>query len=241
MSEKRESDTLKQQREARKQFLELKKMQNGEMESGPKPSEVAIVPKTPKEKLQNIWFHDKWYIIGFLALAIAVSVMVAQCANRKNYDLKVVIYTQNAIANNTETMEEYFSSLCDDINGDGQSLVQVINCSYSENSNNTQQMYTVSTKLQSIIATDADALLFIVDENSYKYFNNISEDFFADEPIPLNQDFYKKCDTDKIFKLPENLLIGCRKVTNTTISKNKMSKEYFKASQKILEKIKQSN
>ncbi len=232
------NETLQQQRKARKDFLELKKIQNGEMDTGPKPSEVAIVPKTAKEKLQNIWFHDKWYIIGFLVLAIVISVMVVQCANRKNYDLKVVIYTQNQVSDNTDAMEEYFSSLCDDINGDGQSLVQVINCSYSENPNNTQQKYTVSTKLQSIIVTDADALLFIVDENSYEYFNNISKDFFDGQPQKLNEDFYKKCDNNEIFKLPDNLLICCRKVSNnTTISKDKNAKKFLKASQKILDKI----
>ena len=43
------NEILEEQRRAREEFLELKKMQSGEMKAPPKPSEVAIVPKTPKE------------------------------------------------------------------------------------------------------------------------------------------------------------------------------------------------
>ncbi len=233
----KQNEILEEQRKARKNFLELKKMQSGEMDAGPKPSEVAIVPKTPKEKLQNIWFHEKWYIIGLLVIAVILSILVAQCASRKNYDLKVIIYTQNTVGTNTDTMEKYFSSFCDDINGDGQSLVQIINCSYSENSDDVQQKYTVSAKLQTIISTDSDALLFIIDENTYKYFNDISKDFFDGEPKKLSRDFYNKCDNDEFFKLPDNLMICCRKVTdNTDVSKNKDTKNFFEASKKIFEK-----
>ena len=53
MAKKQVSETIKQQRKARKDFLELKKMQSGEIDTGPKPSEVAIVPKTFKEKLSS--------------------------------------------------------------------------------------------------------------------------------------------------------------------------------------------
>ena len=44
MSEKDTNEILEEQRRARQEFSELKKMQNGEMAAPPKPSEVAIVP-----------------------------------------------------------------------------------------------------------------------------------------------------------------------------------------------------
>ena len=50
MAIKKVSETIKQQRKAQKDFLELKKMQSGEMDAGPKPSDVEIKPKTFLEK-----------------------------------------------------------------------------------------------------------------------------------------------------------------------------------------------
>ena len=70
MADKKINETLAQQRKAREDFLALKRMQQGELDAGPKPSEIAIELKTPMDKLKNIWFHDKWYILGVIAIAI---------------------------------------------------------------------------------------------------------------------------------------------------------------------------
>ena len=58
MPEKNENEIIQEQRKARKAFLELKKMQNGEMDAGPKPSDVAIVPKTFWEKFKHFWYYN---------------------------------------------------------------------------------------------------------------------------------------------------------------------------------------
>ena len=48
MSEKDTNEILEEQRRARQEFLELKKMQSGEMAAPPKPSEV-LFPKRPRK------------------------------------------------------------------------------------------------------------------------------------------------------------------------------------------------
>ena len=53
MADKKSNDILEEQRRAREEFLKLKKMQQGELEAGPKPSEVAVAPKTAKEKAEQ--------------------------------------------------------------------------------------------------------------------------------------------------------------------------------------------
>lgn len=239
MSEKN-NDILEEQRRARREFLELKKMQNGELETGPKPSEVAIVPKTPKEKLKNIWFHDKWYIIGITALIVVIAVLVTQCATRTKYDLEIVLFSYNAIMDDAITdMADYFEQYCEDINGDGQVNIQIINCSYSKDDTQTQYQYTMSTKLQAIIAADSNALLFITDADSYEYLNNISKDetFFEKEPVILGEKFYDSCKGSDVFKLPDGLQISCRKIGTSVVSKDKKIKEYYKQSQNILSGI----
>ena len=61
----RKNDILEEQRRARQQFLELKKMQ--------KPSEVALEPKTLGEKAKNYWYHFKWHTIAAIFMAVVIS------------------------------------------------------------------------------------------------------------------------------------------------------------------------
>ena len=110
MAKKTHNAILEEQRRARQEFLDLKKMQNGEMDAGPKPSEVAIVPKTFGEKVKNIWFHDKWYILGFTAVIILIVTMVAQCATKEKFDLQAVIFSYDYIG------DEYLEPMLNTLN-----------------------------------------------------------------------------------------------------------------------------
>ncbi|MBQ7726523.1 MAG: hypothetical protein IJT66_05195, partial [Clostridia bacterium] len=162
MSGKKTNEILEEQRRAREEFLKLKKMQHGEMKAPPKPSEVAILPKTPKEKIANFWFQYKWYVTALTALAVVVAVLVAQCASRVSYDLQIVYFTyQAAIDEQTGEVAAYFEDLAEDINGDGEVHVQVVNCSFEKESGNSQYGYTMMTKLQAMLAGDESAMLFI--------------------------------------------------------------------------------
>jgi len=242
MADKKINETLAQQKKAREDFLALKRMQQGELYAGPKPSEVAIVPKTPMEKLKNIWFHDKWYILGAIATAIVMAVCITQCATRPKYDLSTVIYSYNILGDDDcKLISDYLSKRCEDINGDGHALVNVVNCSYTEDTTDKQYVYTCNTKLQAILSTDSSALLFITDSKSYEYLSNISKDnkLFEGEPLPLGEDFYAECEGEDLFTLPAGLQISCRKISGTTVSKDKNSADYYEASKEILNQISQ--
>ena len=76
MAKKKVSDTIAQQRKARQDFLELKKMQSGEMDAGPKPSETEIKPQTFKEKAENYWFHHKWHTIGGIFAIVSIIILI---------------------------------------------------------------------------------------------------------------------------------------------------------------------
>lgn len=241
MSNKKESDTLKQQRKAREEFLKLKKMQSGEMDTGPKPSEVAITPQTALEKFKNIWFHDKWFIIAALIIAISVAFVAHECTNKIEYDTTIVLYTYSPTGDsNCDIMADYFEGLCDDINGDGQVNVNVVNCSLNEYQPNSQETRVAREKMQGIIATNANALLFITDTDSYEFFSEISNEitFFDGEPIPLGEDFYEACKTDDIFDLPKNMQISCRNINGAVIGKDKNIETYYNLAQKILQNLK---
>ena len=58
MSDKNKNEIIEEQRRAREEFLRLKRMQSGEIKADPKPSEVALLPKTPKEKIANCLYNN---------------------------------------------------------------------------------------------------------------------------------------------------------------------------------------
>lgn len=240
MAHKKESDTLRQRRIAQQEFLKLKKMQNGELDAGPKPSEVAA-PLTFGEKLKNTWYHDKLGIIIVAVLTVVIAIFCVQCATKTEYDATVIVFTHTMIGDpNCDKMSEYLQGYCKDVNGDGEINLNVINCSI-EGENNSEYSYTNRTKMQSVIATDQKALLFITDKSSYKYLNDLSDeiDFFEGEPIKFDDDFYEYCvDESGLYDTPKNLQISCRSLEGSTIENSKNVDLYYDCAQSILEGLK---
>ena len=239
MSKQNANEILEEQRKARQEFLELKKMQQGEMEAPPKPSEVAILPKTPREKWENFWFQYKWHIIAITAITVVLAVMITQCATRKRYDMEVVLFSYHLVLDQqSDLVGEYLSEYAQDINGDGEVNVQVINCSFDEKSGNVQYKGTMLTKLQAMIAGDENALLFITDEESASYLNSISEDGLLEgEPFILDEGFYEATKSEEFGELPKGLRISCRRVSNTVLEKQKGTVAQYKAAQKLLKAL----
>lgn len=242
MSDKKTNDIIEEQRKARQEFINLKKMQKGEMYAGPKPSETATVLKTPKDKFGNFWHYSKWYVISISAIIALIVFLVAQCASKTNYDLKLVYFTYTPVIDDqTELIEDYIEKYADDINENGSVDVQVINCSVSGDSGNYTMRTATLQKLQSIIVAEDSALLFITDEDSIEYFdgmNTESSQMFLSENIVLDKDFYSATEHKTFGKLPEGLTLACRNISGTVMEDNKNIGKYFEASKKIIEKIK---
>ncbi len=243
MSNKKESDTLRQRKFAQQEFLKLKKMQQGELEAGPKPSEVYAAPLTFGEKIKNIWYHDKWAIVIVAAMTLCIALLVAQCATKTKYDATVVVFTYSITGdNNCEKMGEYLKPYCKDINGDGEINLNVVNCSLEESQGNSDYSYTARTKASTLIASEASALLFITDDESYKYLSGLSEeiDLFEGEPIKFREDFYEFCEDKKsIYTTPEGAQISCRTIEGTTIERDKNIDTYYDQAQTILDGLKE--
>lgn len=204
-------------------FWSLKKCERGNG-APPKPSEVAIVPKTPKEKWDNFWFQYKWYVVAITAVTVVLAVLITQCATRTKYDMEVVYFTYTAaLDEQTNAVAKYIAGYAEDVNGDGEINIQVVNCSFNGKSGDTQYRYTMMTKLQAMIAGDQNAMLFITDEDSYKYLADLSngDGLFDGEPFMLGEEFYKATETDSYGKLPEGLRIACRRVSDTVLESKK--------------------
>lgn len=229
----KESETIRQRKYAQKEFLELKKMQNGEIEIK-NDAEEKIVPKTFGDKIKNFWYHDKVFIIIALFLSIVIVTVTVQCCNRTNYDLKVIYFTYTTVPDElTDKLAGYFEENCDDVNKDGEVHVSVVNCSCDPNGSNNAKI----TKLQALIASDSQALVFITDEESIGFFDNLRKDgtdFFEKEQI----DFTQKFEEITEYASEQKLVVTIRRIGNTTIATDKDIKTNYKAAKKLLGKIK---
>lgn len=243
MADKKESDTLRQRKFAQQEFLKLKKMQQGELDAGPKPSEVYAPPLTFSEKIKNIWYHDKWAIVVVAIITVCISLFVAQCATKTNYDATVVLFTYSITGDdNCEKMGEYLKPYCKDINGDGEININVVNCSFEESLGNTEQSYSARTKASTLIASEPSALLFITDDESYKYLSGLSEeiDLFEGEPIEFKEDFYELCrEAEQFYTTPQGLQISCRTIDGTVIANDKNIDTYYEQAQTVLKGLKE--
>ncbi len=234
-----DNEILEQQRKARENFLKLKKMQQGEIAPEPKPSEIAMKPKTFKEKIQNFWFHYKWHTITLVFMTVVISILCAQCANREEYDFEVVYFAYNTVLDaQLDSVEEYLESYATDIDGNGEVNVNIINCSFSENST-PQYKNTVLAKIQTQIVGNRLAVMYIMDDKAYEYLNNaIQGGVFPTDKLAFGEDFYNKTLTEEYGKLPEGLGVSLRLIEGTTFEGDKKVEAIYKESEKVIEKIK---
>lgn len=238
MSENK-SDTLKQRKIAQQKFLELKKMQAGQLEPEATPQEIK--PKTFSDKRKNFWYHYKAHTFFSLFMAVVLAVGITQCANRTKYDSRIVLYTENIYSNSQiDLLTKYMSEFFADTNGDGEVNLQIIDCSYStEGTFDTNYVNTMATKLQATIASEPEVQLFIVDQKRLKQLNEISDevgDFIIDSaPLPVSLNELK---TEDGYTFPEGLIIGRRVLKGTVLENNKKAISASESSKQILENIK---
>lgn len=238
------SDTLRQRKFAQQEFLRLKKMQSGELDAGPKPSEVYSKPLTFTEKIKNIWYHDK-FAIAIISIIIAmITFLFVQCATKTEYDVKVVVFTHRITGDvNCERMGEYLKPFCKDINNDGEINISVINCTIEKSQGNTEHSFTTQHNLNTIIMKDANALLYITDDSSYNQMLDRTDDyaFLEGEPIEFQDDFYDFCkEADNLYTTPSGLQISCRTIDESAIIADDENIDvYYDQAQTILNGLKE--
>ena len=234
-----DNEILEEQRKARENFLQLKKMQQGEMKPDPKPSEVAVAPKTFKEKMQNYWFHFKWHTIGVVFLVVVISILTVQCATKEKYDYTAVLFAhEGCIDIQTEKLAEYLEKYTTDINGDGKVNVNIINCSFTEGGDR-QYKSNMLTKVQTQIIGNKDSVIYVVDKRAYDYLQKTIEGgIFEGEPLVLDEEFYKFTENKDFGKLPDGLMLTLRRIKGTTFEKDEKAVKIYSECEKVLEKIK---
>lgn len=237
MSDKR-NEIMEEQRKAREEYIKLKKMQQGELQPQAKPSELAVTPKTFKEKLNNFWYHYKIHTILASFLIVVLAVSVTQCARRPKYDLEILYFAYKpAIDAQTLSMGDYFQKFAEDVNGDGEVNINVINCSVND-SNKDPSRFTMFSKVQAILASEETVSVYVVDQKAMEYFDDALDiSIFKEKPTPLGDEFYEKTAIAN-YTLPKDLSVGLRAIKGTTFENKEKAVQAHKAGEKFIEKIK---
>ena len=164
------NDPIGEQQRRQREFIELKRAKSGETAASG-PDTVERVPLTTKEKISNIWFYYKYYIIFVPLIVFTLAVFVVQCRNKPKYDYTVLLNsTQFVSDNDSERFSEYLQSIGEDVNGDGKVTVNVINCSRNQYSGDAQ---TTNARAQKFLVEIAggDARIIVVNKEIFDQFN----------------------------------------------------------------------
>ncbi|HIU30601.1 MAG TPA: hypothetical protein IAB66_00345 [Candidatus Caccousia avistercoris] len=150
---------------ARERYL----LHAGEEEINREGAEITL--KTPKDKWDNFWFyHKKHVIIGTLA-AILVGYMIYDLATKVEPDYNVAILSSQTIAYDAaEYLADALAPYGEDLNGDGQVVVQVntfdiAQGAAAENVDPNVQMASM-TKFMGDLQT-GDSYIYFTDDTSF--------------------------------------------------------------------------
>lgn len=184
------NDFLEERRRRQQELIAIKKARQN-IEPLPAEESKEIVPTTATDKAKNFWFYNKYFVIFGLIMAVILTVVIRQCATREKYDAQVVLFAYSAFTPEQISVLEYqLEQYYEDLNGDGKSNIQIIDCSYAKSANWNQYQSTMMTKLTANISSNAEAMLYITDAESTKYLEGLFETgFFESESVALPRSF----------------------------------------------------
>ncbi len=237
--ENKKSDTLAQRKKAQQSFLNLKKVQKGELE--PEKTAQQIIPKTFKEKIVNFWFHYKVHSILVVFFIIVLAIGITQCSSREKYDGRIALYTyHHYTAADLELIENYLVPYFSDMNCDGEVNLQIIDCSFTtEGTFDMNYVSALTSRLQSVISAEGDVQLFIITPETLEKLDSISEqlpEFFIDT-APFDEEIYDIANKAGV-TLPENLMLGQRAVSGTLIGELDNIDEYVSNAEQTMDEFK---
>ncbi|MBP3271416.1 MAG: hypothetical protein J6M17_04210 [Ruminococcus sp.] len=240
-----EQQRLKKKREAQKarerqlaqDRIDLMKMKAGIAEEDEiiKEEHSEVRELHGWEKIKNIWYHDKlWILLGTFCVAI-VGFMVFDAVTKVNPDLSILFVCDNAAQNDESLgiLSDMIAEYTPDLNGDGQVKVNIINCALNPSkydtiyATNSQKFYANMQLAENIVViADSNLSSDISDIMSKDLPSQIPDNPYVDERgVSLNFKFL--ADEMKCPNMPNDMYI-CMRVPIKTLSDDKetMQKNY---------------
>lgn len=119
--------------------------------------------KFTKEWWPYYWMYYKWHTIGVLFVIVSILVTVYQCTHREKFDLTVTYgATANIPQQTADELEEVFSAMAEDSDGDGNPNVFLEQLNFSNAPGMAETDQALQTKLD-VGMTQDDTMLYIFD------------------------------------------------------------------------------
>lgn len=214
--------------------------------------ENLVRPKGFKATVENFWYHYKFHTIVCLLLVITLAVSIAQCSTKTEYDYKIVVATKSMPLTTTQltALKNELTPYGTDLNGDGQVNILLVDCTMDSNPADYQNNLAKQQKLQAILMSDTDVMLFITDLKAFSFIKNLNDTGFIENlNLPdgdgyyydfTNTDIIKNtkaaADSKNLFKWPE-FLISRRIIKGTLFEGRDGVNENMKNADAFIERV----
>ncbi|HIV02176.1 MAG TPA: hypothetical protein IAC74_01275 [Candidatus Aphodoplasma excrementigallinarum] len=117
-----------------------------------------------KKWWENVWYYYKWFIVGGIIVVILLIMLLAECVFNVQPDFTVTYIggMENMGQVEAYQLEDRFSTVTEDINGDGQQAAKV-NIIYLDNNNASEEMAAMYS-MADIEMAGGDAVVFLISE-----------------------------------------------------------------------------
>ncbi len=201
---------------------------------------------TPKGKLENIWYHHKWGILGGVFAVIVATVLIVQLITRVTPDYSICIAASTYIPEPiVEALEKALLPYAEDVNGDGEVAVQIQALNVQKDDEYTQVgINNRQAVIAHVAAGDVMAFAFSPSfqqsffdgmEDGFSFFaplgvqgETVSEDgtYFSFDLASFAQSVWPDYPKEQIDEmLPEGLSIGVRVIGEDAKNEHKQAQQ----------------
>lgn len=220
--------------------------------------ENQVKPKGFKAKIENFWYHYKYHTIIFIVVFVTLAVSITQCCFKTDYDYKIIVATRSMTLSTPqlEAMTKELTKYGEDVNGDGEVNLLLVDCTIDSNNSDYQSLLGKQQKLQALLMTDIEAMLFLTDTKGLEWIDSLNENsrFIADTGLPHNdgrgflvgdthiiENPKATVDSEKGLLWPQDLSICRRKVENTAFEGKEGVEKSTKEADAFIQRIIKSN
>ena len=196
--------------------------------------------------IENQWYHNKPGILCTAFFGFVIIFGLSQCISKIEPDYKILLCANKYLSSDVRSaVEIYFEQYAEDINGDGEITVHIMDCTKgSDNDQYAANMTTLLSELQM-----GDSILIIADEYYYNYLTQNGNIFDTDECFDEKNSMALKLhgtEFDKFIDLTldgfvtEDMMLYKRLTDGTDSGNSKKAIAAKENSENLLKKFKES-
>ncbi|GEM_PF-4180546 len=193
--------------------------------------------------LENQWYHNKAAILCVAFFSFVIIFGLSQCMSKVEPDYKILLCVDKFLPTDVRSaMEVYFEQYAEDINGDGKTVVHVLDCT----SGTDYDQYIANKTMLMGELQIGEAVLIIADESYYEYLTQ-KGDIFESDPcfnakngkalVLKGTDFENFIDITFDGYITEDMMLYKRQMDGTESGTTKKAQEAKVNNEALLKKL----